>query len=309
MKTHLKLLFITGVFLLSCFVSASQLTAANGTVKRFENFPSVYLNAGNIDVWLPNGYDVDKKYAVLYMHNGPMLFDSATTPKRQKKDADETIGKLLAENKIQDCIVVGIWNTNLLRAEYSPKTSLEYSYDTKKAEVLNTTSGANKQSFLYNGPISDKYLKFIVLELKPFIDSTYSTLKDPANTFLAESSNGGLLSMYTIFEYPRTFGEATCISSLWPATFKMADNPAAIPCLKYLNDNIPLAQNHKIYFDYGTENLDPNYKPNQQQAALILKLKDYSAVNWITKTFAGASHNERAWNKRFYISLKFLFGK
>ena len=42
-------------------------------------------------------------------------------------------------------------------------------------------------------PISDNYLKFIVTELKPFIDKTFSTKTDVANTFIAGLSMGGLI--------------------------------------------------------------------------------------------------------------------
>ena len=308
MKTQLKLLFMTGVFLLSCFVLAGQVPVDYGKLKRFENFPSASVKVGNIDVWPPEGYNSDKKYAVVFRYDEPLLFDSTTTPNRLEWSSLETV-KLIDENTISDRIVEGFWNTNLLHAEIFPKITLEYLYDTKKTEVLNTTFEADKQRYLYDATLSDKYLKSLDLEFKPFIDNSFSTLEAPANSVVVSSDVGGLISISNIIEYPETFIESGRLSKHWPGTFKMAENPNPVSCLKYLNDNLPLHQNHKIYLNYGTENLDPNYKPNQQQAALIMKLKDYPAVNWITKTFAGASHNERPWNKRFYVSLKFLFGK
>jgi predicted alpha/beta superfamily hydrolase len=42
--------------------------------------------------------------------------------------------------------------------------------------------------------LSDNYLKFVVTELKPFIDATYRTLHDQKNTFIMGSSMGGLIS-------------------------------------------------------------------------------------------------------------------
>ena len=49
---------------------------------------------------------------------------------------------------------------------------------------------------LFGIPVnSDDYLKFLVYELKPYIDANYSTKRDSKNTFIAGSSMGGLISM------------------------------------------------------------------------------------------------------------------
>jgi predicted alpha/beta superfamily hydrolase len=63
---------------------------------------------------------------------------------------------------------------------------------------------------LQNKPQADHYLKFVVTELKPFIDSHFSTKKGRKHTFIAGSSMGGLISLYAICEYPNTFGGAAC---------------------------------------------------------------------------------------------------
>jgi len=48
----------------------------SGSIKRIENFRSQFVPARNVDVWLPEGYHPSKKYSVVYMHDGQMLFDS-----------------------------------------------------------------------------------------------------------------------------------------------------------------------------------------------------------------------------------------
>ncbi len=63
---------------------------------------------------------------------------------------------------------------------------------------------------------SDKYLKFIVSELKPFIDTTYRTESDRKNTFIMGSSMGALMSLYAVGEYPDIFGGAACLSPQYP---------------------------------------------------------------------------------------------
>ena len=81
MKTFLTSL----ILILSCFHSFAQLPhVSSGTIERHENFPSKYIQPRNVDVWLPEGYSKSKKYAVLYMHDGQMLFDSTTTWNHQE---------------------------------------------------------------------------------------------------------------------------------------------------------------------------------------------------------------------------------
>jgi enterochelin esterase-like enzyme len=51
------------------------LAVSSGKLDRMSNFPSKFVDARNIDVWLPDGYDRAKRYRVLYMHDGQALFN------------------------------------------------------------------------------------------------------------------------------------------------------------------------------------------------------------------------------------------
>lgn len=159
------------------------------------------------------------------------------------------------------------------------------------------------------GPISDKYLKFIVSELKPYIDSTFSTLKDQPNTFIAGSSMGGLISMYALCEYPGVFGGAACLSTHWIGTVLMDNNPVPDAFVKYLNENLPDPAIHKIYFDYGDQTLDALYPPLQKKVDEVMKARGFSDKNWVTKFFPGKDHSEKSWNERLDIPLQFLLKK
>lgn len=282
---------------------------APGTLKHFENFPSTFIDSRNIDVWLPDGYDLQKKYPVLYLQDEKKLFDSTNRWNKKECGVDETLGRLIKKHKIKDCIVVGISNTSSRHIQYFPHKALDYLTSAKKTEVLNTTTGMQKTRLLQGEPITDNYLKFLVIELKPFIDSTFSTLSNQENTFIAGSSLGGLISMYAICEYPDDFNDASGLSTHWPGTFTLDNSPVHAAFLKYMQDHLPLPEHHKFNLDLGTETLDPNYKPTQQQVDKIMKLKGYTPLNWITKEFPGASHTEIPWNTRFYISVKFPLGK
>lgn len=281
-----------------------------GSIQHFENFESRFVIPRNIDVWLPEGYTEKKKYAVLYMHDGKGLYDSTIMWNRQEWGVDETISQLLSEQKIRECIVVGIWNSEATRhLEYFPQKPFE-SLTQEQQELLFGAVRNNGQSVFKEPQIkSDAYLKFLVEELKPFIDKKFSTKKGQQNTFVAGSSMGGLISMYAICEYPTVFGGAACLSTHWPGTFSIENNPVPTAFMDYLSTHLPSYKNHKIYFDYGTETLDALYKPFQQEADKIMKANGYSEKNWITREFVGENHSENAWKKRLEIPVVFLLGK
>jgi len=297
--------------LLLTVTTFSQLpSVSSGTLKRHESFYSHYITARHIDVWLPEGYSVTRKYSVLYMHDGQMLFDSATTWNKQTWDADDVITKLLQENKINDIIVVGIWNGGTTRhTDYFPQKPFE-SLILEQKEKIFTAARANGNSVFNEQKInSDNYLKFLVKELKPFIDKNYSTYKDRSHTFIAGSSMGGMISMYAICEYPKVFGGAACMSTHWPGIFSMEGNPIPDAFINYLKTKLPDPKKHKFYFDYGTATLDALYPPLQQKADEVMKEKGFTGKNWITKEFPGEDHSEKAWHKRLQIPLTFLLGK
>ncbi len=283
-------------------------TVACGSVTRIENFPSAYAKPRTVDVWLPEGYSPTKKYAVLYMHDGQMLFDSTTTWNHQEWGVDETMCKLLAAKKINNCIVVAVWNTTLRHPEYFPQKPFYAMANDDQQRIL--AIGADKGApLLGNGPVSDNYLKFLVLELKPYVDSHYSTKPDRKHTFIAGSSMGGLISMYALCEYPDVFGGAACLSTHWPGIFTTQNNPIPAAFLQYLATHLPSPNNHKLYFDYGSKTLDSLYKPYQLQADDILSQAGYSKNNWLTREFTGDDHSEKSWANRLDIPLVFLLGR
>ena len=158
-------------------------------------------------------------------------------------------------------------------------------------------------------PVSDNYLKFLVTELKPLIDRTYSTFPDVNNTFIAGSSMGGLISMYAICEYPQVFGGAACLSTHWPGIFSVENNPIPNAFLSYLTASLPNPKNHKIYFDYGDQTLDAMYPALQEKVDKVMMMKGFDGKQWITKFFPGDEHSEKAWRKRLPIPFEFLLKK
>ena len=270
-----------------------------GTVIRFENYLSQYVQPRNIDVWLPPGYVAKKKYAVLYMQDGQMLFDSTITWNKQEWQVDETMSWLLGEKKIMDCIVVAISNTDASRhSEYFPwKPIAKMSPQIRDTLLAEELQGKSQ---------SDNYLSFLVKELKPFIDRQFPTYKDQRHTFIAGSSMGALISLYALCEYPRVFYGAACLSTHWPGSLLHSSDDIPLAFMAYLQNHLPDPETHRIYFDYGSLTLDSHYKKYQRMADKLMKEAGYKKKNWITQEFPGEDHSEAAWGKRLDIPLVFL---
>lgn len=288
-------------------MEGQAITPSFGTIQSYFSFPSQYVEPRQVDVWLPPNYSSEKEYSVLYMHDGQMLFDSTQTWNHQEWGVDETMAELEKNGYKVNCIVVGVWNAGPARhSEYFPQKPFEQLPKHFQDSLLNLAK-RNPNSYLFSKLVqSDNYLLFLTSELKPFIDSTYSTLKNPQNTLIAGSSMGGLISMYAVCEYPNVFGGAACLSTHWPGTFTVNNNPIPTAFLNYLKSHLPSPENHKFYFDFGTETLDALYEPFQVQADEILRNKGYNTQNWITQKWEGADHSEQAWKARLATPLQFL---
>jgi predicted alpha/beta superfamily hydrolase len=264
-----------------------------GTIERFDNFYSKYVTFRNLDVWLPPDFDnaSRERYAVLYIHDGQNLFDDTISFGKVSWGIDQAVTRLLEEARIRPTIVVGIWNSEFRWRDYMPQKPYESaSFKKHRKEFLRNTGGPS---------ISDSYLKFLVEEVKPYIDDRYRTLPDRANTLVMGSSMGGLVSLYAISEYPQVFGGAGCISTHWPI--------GGVELVDEMARHLPDPTTHRLYFDFGTETLDSLYEPFQRRMDEHLRQTGYiENQNWITRKFEGAEHSERSWRGRAPIPLEFL---
>ncbi|WP_248722070.1 alpha/beta hydrolase [Seonamhaeicola sp. ML3] len=272
-----------------------------GLLDRYEQFPSVNIEPRMVDVWFPQDYSEDKKYAVLYMHDGQMLFDAKTTWNKQEWQVDEWATKLMRQGKTKDFIVVGVHNIRELRnSNYFPQKVYEALMQKDKDSLKAMTDKQNAKSLIN----SDSYLKFLVNELKPFVDANYAVKTDKDNTFVMGSSRGGLISMYAISEYPEVFGGAACLSTHWTGTYDNIDNDIPDAFFDYMKMYLPNSENHKLYFDYGDKTLDEKYLPYQNKADRVIVSKGHAK----SIKFTGADHSEVSWGARLDIPLTFLLG-
>lgn len=271
-----------------------------GRIERLENFPSKYVDARHVDVWLPDGYTATQRYNVLYMHDGQMLFDAATTWNHQAWGVDTTVGRLIRQGTIAPTIVVGIWNNGKFRhAEYFPEKHLPFLTDAVRNQHVREALQGKAQS--------DNYLRFLVQELKPAIDRRYATRSDAAGTFVMGSSMGGLISVYAMAEYPEVFGGAAGVSTHWVGVQRPN---AALPlaAFNYLRDHLPDPHTHRLYQDHGTIELDALYAPYQVFVDALVRERGYTDASYVSRVFEGTGHNEKAWADRLEIPITFLLG-
>lgn len=268
-----------------------------GELVLYENFESAYIGSRNVEVYLPLGYnpDSEEKYKVLYMHDGQNVFSPKTSYTGVDWGVDETLDSLIGSGKVNKTIVVAPWNAQVKRfSEYMPKAPAAFTESDEIRAALKENTGFDT---LY----SDEYLKFLVEELKPFIDRTYNVSPAREDTIIMGSSMGGLISLYAICSYPEVFGAAGCVSTHWPVPILGELYIGTLP------ENLPSPDHHKIYFDFGTEGFDAQYEPFQTQVDTMMINKGYTrGENWKTLKFEGAGHNEKSWNDRVHIPLEFL---
>ncbi|MEI8029969.1 MAG: alpha/beta hydrolase-fold protein [Comamonadaceae bacterium] len=297
----------TGLFTLLSLCTSAPVFAqplpkvTSGMIERIANMPSKYVDARNIDVWLPDGYDPGRRYSVLYMHDGQMLFDASTTWNKQAWEVPSTLSRLIREGRIPETIVVGIWNNDKFRhSEYFPEKFLPFLNQPIRSQLIDEG--------LQGQPRAERYLRFLVEELKPAIDQRFLTRPEREHTFVMGSSMGGLISIYAMNEYPQIFGGAAGMSTHWVGSYQAN---AAIPlaAFNYLRDHLASPETHRLYMDHGTTELDALYGPYQAFIDEIVRDKGYTKENWVSRTFQGEGHNERAWAKRLDGALIFLMGK
>jgi enterochelin esterase-like enzyme len=298
-------LFLASLALVVAAPAIASVTA--GKLVDFGVMESRHADPRRVSVWIPSSYRRGgPRHAVLYMHDGQNLFDTATGFGGMEWKVDETLDRLIRRGEVCPTIVVGIWNTEKRLREYVPSKAFQH----LPPKYLDRVRG------LYGGdPLSDGYLRFVVEELKPRIEREFRVKTGRADTAIMGSSMGGLISLYAINEYPQLFGGAGMVSTHWPLmipaegkTLSDEDFQSVSSAFeRYLAGALPPPATHRLYFDYGSETLDRHYARYQQRIDAIVARRGYRrGINWISRNFPGHKHNEISWASRLEIPLRFL---
>ncbi|MBK8285044.1 MAG: alpha/beta hydrolase [Ahniella sp.] len=264
-----------------------------GTIERLTDVPWSGLPERPVDVWMPPGYPDQAPYAVLYMHDGQMLFDAEGSWNRQEWQVDEVASRLQESGAVRPFIVVAVHNLPASRhAEYQPQQPFETLSEAAREAQMAQRRDAN--TLLYDGPVrSDQYVRFLVHGLKPLIDRRYAVSPDAESTMIMGSSMGGLVSWYAMLRYPGVFGAAACLSTHWPGGFPGAENPLDDALIEWFGQHLPKPGNNRFWFDHGTATLDALYGSLQTRADAALGARlpggglAYGCLSW-------RAHEERA---------------
>ncbi len=295
----MKIIHLFAAWFLLCLAQPVFTDPLPGRLVQFPDFPAKAVAPRNVSIWLPPGYDAGKKrYPVIYMHDGQNLFDPSTSYGGKTWGVTEALVAMK-----RNAIVVGVWNTKLRGREYFPQ---------KLFALLPPEQQTNMRHTYGGDPISDAYLRFLVAELKPYIDKTYRTRKGHSDTSIMGSSMGGLISLYAMAEYPKVFGQAACVSIHWPLGNPATSDPDKITSAikAYLMTSKMRPGANRLYMDHGTLTLDSTYTPySERMDAILPTLGWHRDHDWVSRIFPDSAHNEESWRARVDIPLAFLLGK
>ncbi len=262
------------------------------------------LQVQRLTIWLPPGYDAaERRYPVLYMHDGHNLFDLANSNFHKIWAADKAMLAVMAKG-VEPRIIVGIWAPGNDRfRQYLPRPVYDAAPPALRAKMDAMTGGP---------VISDAYLAWLADTLKPWVDRSFRTRPGREDTAIAGSSMGGLMSCYAIAARPDVYGQAACISSHWPAvgpeTVKGFDPDTLDVWLGFLDHSLGAPNGRRIWMDHGTATLDVFYAPYQIPIdARFEKLGWQRGADFESRVYPGAEHEENAWAARLPEILSWLF--
>lgn len=222
----MKLIFSTLLLCTISFRVLSQHQEPAKTRKEFvlgtiETIHSEILGEDRIlNVYLPEDYDKNQKYPVIYLLDGSADEDFIHIAGLVQFNTFSWI------NRIPKSIVIGIANTN---------------------RKLNFTSPSNRESDKKLVPAnggSAQFIAFIEKELQPYVEKTYGA--NDSKTIIGQSL-GGLLASEILFTKPQLFTKYIIISpSLWwKDGYLLKENPLVL--------NAGYLQPTDIYIGVGKE--------------------------------------------------------
>ncbi|MGA3196648.1 MAG: alpha/beta hydrolase-fold protein [Terriglobales bacterium] len=260
-----------------------------GTVETFDLHSAVFDNTRTVRVFLPEGYreaaNRDRHYPVLYMFDGQNLFDACLASDHVHEwQVDETVTRLVGENKIEPLIVVGLDNARAMRS---------FEYLAWPDDIQDPGGPA---------PGGARLPEFLIKEVMPEIEKRYRIEHGRENTGIGGSSYGGIAAIYLGVTAPTIFGKVLAESPVfWVGNGKIVRETSFLAMA-------PL----KVFMAYGGKEWEMPGANGAQvemihrvEANLKNALVSPSEVKFLYDP--EAEHNEQAWSKRLPEALTFLF--
>lgn len=242
-----------------------------------------------VRIYTPNDYETtDKRYPVLYMHDGQNCFDDADA----SYNMSWRVGEYLDASK-RDLIVVAIDSAPGEKRldEYGPWENPYIGESLLGQDIVLGGEGS-------------AYIEYIAQELKPKIDADYRTL--PEETAMIGSSMGGLISVYAAAVYPEIFKRIGSLSSaFW---FNQTELEQFIEA----ND---LKGVERMYLDVGEKEVEepmengPTNEMYRESSERIYNLLIDKVEHIRFEVIEEGVHNELAWRERFPMVISYLFAE
>jgi predicted alpha/beta superfamily hydrolase len=252
---------------------------SSGQLRKHEQFRSRFLrNQRDLIVYTPPGYHAQpaRRFPVLYLHDGQNLFDGATSfIPGQDWHVGPTANHFIHSGEVEPLIIVGMYNTRARLREYTP------------THVPRLGGGR-----------ADRYAKFLIEEVKPFVDREYRTLCGSQHTGIGGSSLGGLVSLYLGLKHSAIFGR---IAALSPAVWW---NQLVI---HRFAESMSVAPRPRIWLDIGTREGPRIVRYVEQFRDVLLQKGWRPGQDLHYERVEGAEHNEAAWAQRVGPFLRFLY--
>jgi predicted alpha/beta superfamily hydrolase len=237
-----------------------------GRFSRLIEFPSQILGrVHRLRVYLPPGYDENTLaiYPVAYMQDGQNLFFPDEAFHGQEWEVDETSQTLRAMSAVEDFLIIGIYSDDRMRD--------------------------------YTHPGYEKYARSLAEEIVPATQRRLRIRSDRRHRTVWGSSLGGVVSFYTVWQYPGVFGTAICMSS----TFSHEDNLVE----RVLSEP---RRDVAFYLDSGWPG--DNYEVTMGMAMALVSRGWRYGHNLLHFGFPHAEHDEKAWGLRLHLPLQFING-
>lgn len=247
-----------------------------GDYRIHPSFHSQFLRYDRtVIVWLPPSYknDPERRYPVLYMQDGQQVFDPQTSTWHQDWQVDEWCTELIGEFQMEEVIVVAVYSTEDRYLEYNPSA------------------------------LGGEYARFLLEELKPFIDREYRTLADREHTAVAGASMGATISFYLAWSRPDVFFGAACLS---PA-FRYKDDTSCLDLVRQTTK----APDLRLHFYCGEgDDLERRLIQGMREMIDLLKALGFEeGRNLNVVVDPEGKHNEATWARHTPEWLTFLFGR
>lgn len=217
-------------------------------------------------VYLPPGYEENTlaHYPFAYMQDGQNLFFPNEAFQHKDWGVKETSQMLRAMQAIEDFIIVGVYSDERREEEYTK-------------------------------PGYETYARSIAEELVPAEKLFLRTTKNRLDRTMWGSSLGGVVSFYSVWQYPDVFGGAICMSS----TFSYKDD---------LMERVLNEPKRKVGFYLDSGWPGDNYDTTVAIALALVSRGWRYGRDLLYLCFPHAEHDERAWGMRLHLPMQLFTG-